>query len=269
MASNSNSQRPRIALIVQDDEPINSQLLPRWIATFAEPAAILRIHEGLRPKLRRLRYEVRRVGLWRMLDVFAFRAYYRCILSSVDQRWELSTIETQLARLPPLPASIPELTVEDPNSEEAADFLRQAGPTLVVARCKWLLRRSIYEIPRLGTYVLHPGICPEYRNAHGGFWALAKGEPRKVGLTLLRVDDGIDTGPIFGFFYCKFDPAAESHVRIQHRLLIDNLSEIQAALLKIIDGVATRIDVSGTKSGNWGQPWLSAYMRYRRAWRHR
>ena len=40
----------------------------------------------------------------------------------------------------------------------------------------------------LGTFVMHPGICPEYRNAHGCFWALANRDLARVGMTLLRAD---------------------------------------------------------------------------------
>src|SRR5436309_328007 len=32
------------------------------------------------------------------------------------------------------------------------------------------------SLPARGTFVLHTGICPEYRNAHGCFWALARSE---------------------------------------------------------------------------------------------
>ena len=47
---------------------------------------------------------------------------------------------------------------------------------------------------------MHPGICPEYRNAHGCFWALANRDLNKVGMTLLRIDKGVDTGPTFGYY---------------------------------------------------------------------
>ena len=70
----------------------------------------------------------------------------------------------------------------------------------MVARCKRILKERIFAVPRPGTYVLHPGICPEYRNAHGAFWALARRDLDKVGLTLLRIDKGVDTGPVYGYF---------------------------------------------------------------------
>jgi len=44
---------------------------------------------------------------------------------------------------------------------------------------------------RSAAFVLHPGICPEYRNAHGCFWALVNRDLARVGVTLLRADRGV------------------------------------------------------------------------------
>jgi phosphoribosylglycinamide formyltransferase-1 len=40
------------------------------------------------------------------------------------------------------------------------------------------------------------GITPRYRGVHGGYWALAEGNRDLCGVTVHRVDAGIDTGPI-------------------------------------------------------------------------
>jgi methionyl-tRNA formyltransferase len=104
----------------------------------------------------------------------------------------------------------PQISVSTPNSSEAEQFIRAADPHIILARCKYILKPKIFSIARTGTFVFHPGICPEYRNAYGCFWALVNGEPEKVGMTLLRVDPGIDTGPVFGYFSYDFDPLSES-----------------------------------------------------------
>ena len=120
----------------------------------------------------------------------------------------------------------------------------------------------MFSIPRLGTFVMHPGICPEYRNAHGCFWARATGDHGNVGMTLLRIDRGVDTGPVFGYF--RVDPDAhESHVVTQHRVVLDHLDAVRDTLLAIDAGAAVPIDTSGRPSAAWGQPWLSAHLRMR------
>ena len=109
---------------------------------------------------------------------------------------------------------------------------------------------------------MHPGICPEYRNAHGCFWAMATGDCDNVGMTLLRIDRGVDTGPVYGHFRVDADPR-ESHVITQHRVVVDHLDAIQEKLLDIESGQAIPIDTSGRRSAAWGQPWLSALVKMR------
>ena len=84
---------------------------------------------------------------------------------------------------------------------------------------------------------MHPGICPEYRNAHGCFWAMATGDRGNVGMTLLRIDRGVDTGPVFGYFRVDAEPG-ESHVVTQHRASLEHLDAIRDKLLEIEAGTA-------------------------------
>jgi methionyl-tRNA formyltransferase len=143
-------------------------------------------------------------------------------------------------------------------------FLRDLKPDIVIARCKSLLKESVFSIPSRGTFVMHPGICPQYRNAHGCFWALAKNDRDNVGMTLLKIDKGIDTGPVHGYYRCEFDETRDSHHVIQHKVVFDNLVALEKKLLEIQQGNSTTIDTRGLPSHEWGQPWLSAYFAYLR-----
>jgi methionyl-tRNA formyltransferase len=117
---------------------------------------------------------------------------------------------------------------------------------------------------------MHPGVCPEYRNAHGCFWALARNDLENVGMTLLKIDAGIDTGPVYGDFRSDFDEQNESHIVIQHRMVFDNLAALGELFREIASGEARRIPTAGRKSRNWGQPWLTEYLKWRiAAWQRR
>jgi methionyl-tRNA formyltransferase len=212
------------------------------------------------------RRELRRVGALKFLDVAAFRAYSRVALAAHDDAWK----EEQLARLratyPVDLDAVPQLVVSSPNSDEAKAFLRRLQPDLAIARCKMILKREVFEIPRAGTFVLHPGICPEYRNAHGCFWALANRDLARVGMTLLRVDAGVDTGPVFFHGTCEFDETRDSHIVIQYRAVFDNLDAIGRTLLALGRGEDVRpVPTEGRASAVWGQPRLTEYLRWKRA----
>lgn len=214
---------------------------------------------------RAARRELRRVGLLRFLDVLAFRVYRRLRLAAGDAAWIDRTVAQYRARYPVDLDRIPRIVVSTPNSDEARAFLAQTAPDLVVARCKVILKPAIFELPRLGTFVMHPGICPEYRNAHGCFWALVNRDLTRVGMTLLRADAGVDTGPVYLQAGCAFDERTESPMVIQYRVVLENLEAIGAILRALCRGepVAT-IATSGRRSAVWGQPQLTAYLRWKR-----
>jgi hypothetical protein len=257
--------RLRTALICQADDPLNREGLARWLASFSDLAGVVVLDETRQRAWRRVRREIGRVGLLRFLDVLAFRLYYKVALRARDRRWEEQSLADLCRRFPPLGDETALLRSASPNTSQVADFLRECRPDLVIARCKWILKPEIFTIPPDGTFVMHPGICPQYRNAHGCFWALANDDLDNVGMTLLRIDRGVDTGPVYGFFRCRYDERSDSHHVIQHRTVFDNLDAIRDRLLDIHGGRAGRIDTQGRPSGEWGQPWLTAYRRWQKA----
>jgi hypothetical protein len=251
----------RTLLICHDTAPLDREGLARWLGSFSTLAGTLVIREPRRRLTRRIKRELARVGAVRFLDVLAFRLYYRVAQAAADRRWEQRELSRLRQSYPHRPDA-PQLVVSSPNSAEAEAFIRDRRPDLVLARCKTLLKERIFTIAPLGTYVLHPGICPEYRNAHGCFWARALGDDDNVGATLLRIDSGIDTGPVFAYFRV-LAPRGESHVVTQHRVVLDHLDGIRDKLLDIAAATAAPIDTSARTSATWGQPWLSAYVRMR------
>jgi methionyl-tRNA formyltransferase len=215
---------------------------------------------------RAVRRELRRAGALGFLDVLAFRAYARLRLAARDHAWKVDAVRRLRARYPVDLDAVPTLFVQSPNDEDARRFLAQIGPDLVIARCKVILKREVFDLARVGTFVLHPGICPEYRNAHGCFWALVNRDVRRVGMTLLRVDAGVDTGPIYLQAGSDIDEWKESHTVIQYKVVLDNLDAIGRVLTNLSRGVPVpKLPTQGRSSAVWGQPRLSAYLRWKRA----
>ena len=261
--------RLRTALICHEASPLTRRGLSRWLASFSDLVAIVSLRERPGDLRKRARREIRRIGWLRFADVVAFRIYSRLFLADSDASWERAALERLEASYPPVPADTPVLLTDSPNTPEVARFLEARAPDLAVARCKVLLRERIFSIPRLGTFVFHPGICPRYRNSHGGFWALANDDLQHVGMTLLRIDAGVDTGPVFAYHRVDYDETRESHTVIQHRMVLDNLDSIRRDLEAIGAGTARPIDTSGEPSAVWGQPWLTRYLRWKRQARRR
>jgi hypothetical protein len=253
----------RTVLICHADDPLNREGMARWLASFSDLAGLVVLHETRGRLWRRVRRELRRVGPLRFADVLAFRLYHRLFLRGRERRWQAEALDELCRRFAPLPASTRVLHAASPNAPEVERLLRELAPTLMIARCKALLKQAVFSAPQRGTFVLHPGICPQYRNAHGCFWALAQDDLDHVGLTLLQIDKGVDTGPVYGYFRPALDEADSPFV-IQHRALFDNLDAVRDRLLDVATGRAAPLDTAGRPSREWGQPWLTAYWAWQR-----
>jgi folate-dependent phosphoribosylglycinamide formyltransferase PurN len=253
----------RTVLLCSEESVFNRRVLPAFLASFSDLVGIVVISDSRDVRWRRLRYEWRR-SRWRLLDVLAFRLFYRLRGAAADREWIRRRSEAELARFPGA-VDAPVHDTQDPNSPETRAFLEALEPDLALAACKTMLKRDIFDVPRDGTFVVHPGICPEYRNSHGCFWALSRRDLDRVGATLLRIDEGADTGPVYAHYRADIDERAESHVVIQTRVVYDNLDLIRNDLEAIVAGRLGPIDVSGRPSAAWGQPRLSDYVRWKRA----
>ncbi|UCG39753.1 MAG: methionyl-tRNA formyltransferase [bacterium] len=89
---------------------------------------------------------------------------------------------------PMTPASI--------RTPEFAARIREMGPdvAVVVAYGK-ILPPELLAIPALGCVNVHASLLPELRGAAPIQWAIARGH-RETGVTLMLMDEGMDTGPI-------------------------------------------------------------------------
>ena len=74
--------------------------------------------------------------------------------------------------------------------------LRGLGPELiVVVAYGQILPQNILDLPRHGCLNVHTSLLPKYRGAAPIQWAIANGEA-ETGVTVMKMDAGLDTGPI-------------------------------------------------------------------------
>ena len=254
----------RTVLICQEDAPLARIGMARWLGSCSEFVGMIVLKETGGRRWQRIRREASRIGWLRMLDVFAFRLYQRAFLAASDAAFCKRKLEELKAKYPPHRDDLPTHTATSPNSTDCVEFLKSVQPDVIIASCKHILKPRVFEVARTGAFALHPGICPEYRNAHGCFWALANDDVQNVGTTLLKIDAGIDTGPVFGYFRGPYDEVRETHLMIQRRMTLDHLDQIAGKLNEVHAGSANRIETTGRHSAEWGQPWLSKYLHWKR-----
>lgn len=80
--------------------------------------------------------------------------------------------------------------------ESAVERLRQENPdVIVVAAFGQILSKEILDLPRFGCINIHGSLLPKYRGAAPIQRAVLDGE-EKSGITIMQMDEGIDTGDI-------------------------------------------------------------------------
>jgi methionyl-tRNA formyltransferase len=89
----------------------------------------------------------------------------------------------------------PVLTPEKLSDESFIEQLKSFNADIFVVVAFRILPRSVFSIPPLGTVNIHASLLPKYRGPAPIHRAIEAGE-RESGITIFRIDDGIDTGEI-------------------------------------------------------------------------
>jgi methionyl-tRNA formyltransferase len=94
-------------------------------------------------------------------------------------------------------------SINDPATEQQ---IREWSPDIIIsARFSLIFKSNIERIPRLGIFNIHPGTLPGYAGLYAPLRGIFNGE-EKLGCTLHRVDEGIDTGAIYSVSHLKVIP---------------------------------------------------------------
>ena len=103
----------------------------------------------------------------------------------------------------PRPAVMPQpekvIYVDTVNGPDAVEAISKLKPDVVIQADAGILRKQIFEIARIGTLNLHPGIAPLIMGMEPIYWALWKQEPKWMGASVHFIDEGIDTGPVLAY----------------------------------------------------------------------
>ena len=97
-------------------------------------------------------------------------------------------------------------TVSDINSPDTIAMMEAFAPDLILSiRFSHIFKPQAYGIPRIGTFNVHPGALPHYAGLFAPFRAMMDNQER-LGCTLHRVDERIDTGPVIGIGWLPVEP---------------------------------------------------------------
>ncbi len=91
---------------------------------------------------------------------------------------------------------LPVLQPEKAADPQFCEQLREMRPDLlIVIAFGQILRKKVLDIPGWGAINVHASLLPKFRGAAPIQWAILEDE-EKTGLTIMRMDEGLDTGAI-------------------------------------------------------------------------
>ncbi len=149
------------------------------------------------------------------------------------------------------------------NTIEAAEFIRRHKPDVILS-CFFsqLIEKDILHLAPHGVWNMHPGYLPKYRGAISYFWVLKNNES-KAGVTIHKMDEGIDTGGILERKEFRIpENATQQQVLVEAALIGGRL--IQKVARRLIKcGELKPIDVSSEKEQYFAMPTKEEFNYYR------
>ena len=137
-----------------------------------------------------------------------------------------------------LTEGIPVLQPARPTDRAFVDQLRTLAPDVgVVVAYGHILKPELLVLPGYGMVNVHPSLLPELRGAAPVEWAILNGL-EKTGVTIMRMDEGLDSGPILHQLPHYIEPEVTGGELSEHlaemgaQALVETLSLLEQDTLK-------------------------------------
>jgi len=136
--------------------------------------------------------------------------------------------------------------IDDVNSKKHISDIKNIMPDIaIVSGFSQIFNDELINFPKLGTINLHAGPLPKYRGGSPLNWQIINNE-KKIGLSIIAMDKGIDTGDIISQRFFKLGTSDD--IAIVHKkantlfaqMVIDVLNNINNKSLKNIKQDSTR-----------------------------
>lgn len=145
-----------------------------------------------------------RIGLLKVINQVFFQVFITKILVFISKRRRKYLIKNYN-----LNADIPEeliISVKTVNSKKCIDLITSIKPDVIIVNGTRIINAKVLKVSDALFINTHVGITPEYRGVHGAYWALRNNDFKNCGVTIHKVDKGIDTGGIIMQNRISIDP---------------------------------------------------------------
>ena len=144
----------------------------------------------------------------RGLKWFILRFLDRFKLKKVQQNWNNALAlaikkENKLQHIEPIQY---DMLCKDVNGDETKALIESTKPDILIQCGAGILKKNIFSIPSIATLNVHGAMAPKLRGGNSIFWSYYYGRPDWLGVTVHRIDQGIDTGAVYERKLISYEP---------------------------------------------------------------
>ena len=215
--------------------------------------------EEEKPSVKRIvKRRIKKLGVFKVINQLFFqliipRILYTCSRKRIEEIRTTENLDNS-----PVPPEILH-RVSSVNSTETIEILKEMKPDVIIVNGTRIIGKKVLGATNASFINTHVGITPEYRGVHGAYWALLSSDPENCGVTIHRVDTGIDTGEIIRQEIIQ--PTKRDNFCTYPLLQMAKAIEMMRVVLKDIEiGVSVRVDKTEAKSKLWYHPTFTGYL---------
>jgi folate-dependent phosphoribosylglycinamide formyltransferase PurN len=245
-------------VLLLDNSDLSRILYHALAGEFAIEAVV---REGKVPRQAFLKRRLKKLG-WR--TVLGQIVFVKCVVPflRLERPWRRADILQQYGLdESPIPKECV-VDVSSVNDVKVVALLQQLSPQVVVVNGTRILEQKVLNATGGVFLNTHVGITPLYRGVHGGYWALASGDPEHFGATVHKIDSGIDTGDIVAQALIRPSDADNffTYPLLQIAIAIPLLKQ---AVRDAFDGKLETTSPSAFRSRLWSHPTAFEYLKRR------
>lgn len=248
---------PGIVMLVGKD-PVSNIIYHTLAQTFPVDAVI---REEKLPVLTFLQRRLKKLGFSKVAGQLLFAAGIVPVVTYFSRRRVRQIISLNRLDTSEIPRSCT-IDVPSVNSDITINELRRLSPRVVIVNGTRIIQENVLQSVDGIFLNTHAGITPMYRGVHGGYWALASRDAMNCGVTVHKVDKGIDTGSIIA--QATITPTAEDTFATYPFLQIASAIPIlKQAVSDALAGKLSEIAPPPGKSQLWTHPTAWQYLKNR------
>lgn len=205
-----------------------------------------------------LRRRARRLGVVTTLGQAAFVALVPPLLRRRARRRRAEILASRHlsdAAIPPSKVT----RVPSVNDPQVLDIVAATQPTHVIVNGTRLITKTILAGVTVPLINIHLGWNPRYRGGNGGYWALAARDHAHCGVTVHRIDAGVDTGDVIA--RGPITPTTADNFTTYPLLQLAVGLDLLAAALR--QPTLPHESIAGEPSAIWYHPTIIQYVHYR------